>query len=555
MLVEPRQQLLNLPDPWEPEANKRWREHDLSLYKGKYYFYWGPTALLLYWPMRLIGYPLKDPVACAIFSSLGFLGSVALLIFLLRRFSIKTAWWSEAFAILVLGLCNVTPFLIRRGIVYETAIACGFACLMNALNLLARGGLRLGRPSVGMLAGASLLFGLSVGARPHFFIYCAFLLIVGWWLWRAASLTRQTAMALFVPVTLCGVALAGYNYARFDSITEFGVSWQLPGFHNMRHYEKIAFDRVPPNLFYFLLQPPTFRNLFPYIFPDLWYNIPKPKVYLLEGVTGLFPMNPFVLAVFAIPASAVWRRNRLLANVLLLLPAMGLCLLLFMSTLFGSSMRYQADYTVLFLVSSLVFWLWLLNSNRWPWLSRFILPVAMVWGMLVGFAYSFLGAGPTYSPAWLARPFQRVEGWLTGRPYGAVEMELAFPSMGRENEPILTTASPGGGGDVIFAEYTGPKSVRFCLDHWGTPPICGVPVRYEPGSFHRLRIVMSSLWYSLSPGNELSVQWDGREVLRSSSPLYLAPYEGVQVGRNDIGATTARRVFSGTIRSWRRASD
>ena len=51
--ILPAPELLALPDPYDPIANARLRIWDATLFKGRYYLYFGPTpALLLFAPFR-----------------------------------------------------------------------------------------------------------------------------------------------------------------------------------------------------------------------------------------------------------------------------------------------------------------------------------------------------------------------------------------------------------------------------------------------------------------------------------------------------------------------
>src|SRR3990172_4889103 len=43
LLLEPRKELLDLPDPYDPSLNAQFKLHDVSLYNGKYYLPSGPT--------------------------------------------------------------------------------------------------------------------------------------------------------------------------------------------------------------------------------------------------------------------------------------------------------------------------------------------------------------------------------------------------------------------------------------------------------------------------------------------------------------------------------
>src|SRR5206468_7160345 len=51
--IEPRPEMFELMEPYEPARNDPFRLHDASLYKGKYYLYFGVVpAFLLFVPWR-----------------------------------------------------------------------------------------------------------------------------------------------------------------------------------------------------------------------------------------------------------------------------------------------------------------------------------------------------------------------------------------------------------------------------------------------------------------------------------------------------------------------
>src|SRR5438477_1567619 len=67
--AEPKRELLALPDPYDPALNPPYPLHDASLYRGKYYLYFGAApALVLHLPVRMLtGYYPSDAVAVLIF--------------------------------------------------------------------------------------------------------------------------------------------------------------------------------------------------------------------------------------------------------------------------------------------------------------------------------------------------------------------------------------------------------------------------------------------------------------------------------------------------------
>ena len=74
LLVTPSPELLALPNPYDPAQNAALRLHDATLYRGRYYLYFGPTpALVLFLPSsssasrcrRTWPYPCFSAPACS----------------------------------------------------------------------------------------------------------------------------------------------------------------------------------------------------------------------------------------------------------------------------------------------------------------------------------------------------------------------------------------------------------------------------------------------------------------------------------------------------------
>ncbi|HXQ79978.1 MAG TPA: hypothetical protein VN775_01610, partial [Opitutaceae bacterium] len=67
--VEPAPELLRLRDPYDPSQNRPWQLWDASLYRGKYYLYFGPTPVLVMLPWRVVtGHHLPQRLAVAVFA-------------------------------------------------------------------------------------------------------------------------------------------------------------------------------------------------------------------------------------------------------------------------------------------------------------------------------------------------------------------------------------------------------------------------------------------------------------------------------------------------------
>ena len=225
LLVRPSAELLALPDPYDPAANARLRLHDASLFRGKYYLYFGPTpAVVLFLPYKVLtGSQIPSRIAVALFCTCGFACSCALFFLLAKREKWDCPQWFASAAVLSLGAVPPVAVLLTRPSFYEVAIGAGYCFVMAGFVLTA---LSLGRdlPRSAPLAGAGLCFGLAAGCRPNLALLA--ILMAALVAWRIRS-HKTRALAFVGPVVLCGLLLAGYNYARFQNPFEFGIRYTL----------------------------------------------------------------------------------------------------------------------------------------------------------------------------------------------------------------------------------------------------------------------------------------------------------------------------------------
>ena len=392
--VKPNPKLLELKNPYDPKANEALRAHDLSLYQGKYYLYWGPVpALLLFIPFRILMLgELPQTLAVFLFAFIGFCFSIACLRLLVRRFAPDAPRWAIAAAALALAAGNALPFTLRRVAVYEVAICAGFCLATIALYLVITGlqdGVRQRRL---VLAGA--LVGLAVGSRPTMLIWGLGLAVVALLLWRRGTPDRMRVVAsLLGPLALVGVLLMLYNLLRFGSVAEFGQSYQLAGVDvTKRAGNQLAY--VPPGLWYYLLARPHLTLGFPFVHlvpPPLSYPFTPPHDYDgVEPVGGLLVIAPFALLALTAPFALRGTARR----VALGLVAVGLLIVLMTSyALWGATMRYEIDFATPLLLAAAVAWLATVVrlTGRRRRLATGAGAVLVAWTALCGIAISFTG--------------------------------------------------------------------------------------------------------------------------------------------------------------------
>ena len=107
-----------------------------------------------------------------------------------------------------------------------------------------------------------------------------------------------------------------------------------------------------------------------------------------------------------------------------------------------------------------------------------------------------------------------------------------------------------------MVEYIDAQTLRFALDHWGSPMQVSQPVRMDFARPHDLEISMTSL--ATFPDATLvhEVQWgrvrlavDGEPTWEQGENFFSAEAEEVAIGRNPIGGTSCGPVFTGDVLS------
>jgi hypothetical protein len=402
--LPPSPQLLALPDPYDPNVNKPYILWDASLYKGKYYLYFGPVPAVLWAITKFTtGFSLSDPQIVLLFCCV----ATACLSWLLLRVALRESSASYAgltFAVLSLGLGTWLPFMLRRPSFYEVAVSGSYCFSALGFLLLWQGFVCRKQATVYWLTIASLCFGLSVGCRvPH--VFNGVVLMIAWLAigFRQKKLSPFTSFfCLFVPWSLCVAGLAWYNYVRFDSLFETGVHYQLT-FYNSHHmnFSMMQWDKLISNSFYYLIRPLPWSK--PFVFPFFhvtYYDkfvLPGNIVFeSMEPLYGLFSNSPFSLWLFTAPY--LWKKcpplkdeTRALLSGIVLYGATQLGLLLFF---FYNTVRYEVDFApwIMFFASIQYLRLLRMAKTRWGmWLLLIFGIITTFYGVFAGTMSGYCG--------------------------------------------------------------------------------------------------------------------------------------------------------------------
>ena len=428
----------------------------------------------------------------------------------------STPPWVLLVSTVGLALTNTLPFLLRRPLQYEVAIACGFCFEMAGLWLMVTAVLGPELRRWRMVAG-SLCLGLALGGRPTLAVGGAVAVAAPLWELKRRSGTyriRPNAETLKLltyalgPFVLCGLLLAWYNHVRFGGFTNFGERYELAGIDQTKvRFYSLAY--IPPGLFTYLLLPARYALTFPHAFLQTAANDPftLPKGYAgaspqlgAEPTGGVFTTMPITLLLFASPVMWLRRRRGELRPLVAAtgLAIMGLAVVTLVSwALFGTTERYEVDFVSLLLLPAFLVWAMLLARSRPKTVARRAWAVVGVIltlvGAAVGTAISFTGYYDYLKiehPATfntledVTSPFATVATMIGGKPQiariddGPLPITTATGNIGFSEDhasawlgsiPMsLSVLSPGDRHTALFVNVTpGP----------GAPPLPSLAVR------------------------------------------------------------------------------
>jgi hypothetical protein len=495
--IEPDPRLAKLANPWLNYQGIPYLD-DATYFHGHYYIYFGVAPVVLYYaPVRLLtGRFARQGSAAAVFALVGFLAGL----WLLRRMvelqeNRPGAGW-QSLGVIVWGYASYAFVECQTTSFYTVPILCAFACLMTALVAIERAlAARRESTSAWFMAAASLAWGMCVAGRPHYVLglplICvplAYLLTRGPGNWQRRRVLALLAAAI-IPAAVIGAGLAWYNYARFGSVSEFGLRYQFSG-RDERFIRMWNPGMILPNLHRYALSGTFYTVYFPFFIP----------VGVFVGFLAWCPVSALAALL---PASLLEKRLRADPRwvcIALCTMAAGLIHLFALSILPIGLARYNADFLPELLLAALFTAIAYFDASpRWPRAARTLCSLVLACAAAVSVSkllFLALGRAPVAAHRQAMeiafnRPTVELQS-LAGRPEGPSELELSFAELpAGARTPILTT---GAGDDILFAEGIDPTHLRLGFVHVGNSAIYGDAIAYKPGEHHQVEVDLGSLY-------------------------------------------------------------
>jgi hypothetical protein len=328
-----------------------WEMWDASFYNGRFYLYFSPVPVLLFYvPFRLLGggYP-PDTLAATFFLSWAFLASVA---FARRALAGRALHVPFPLWVLLIGLANVAPYMLGFVRAYEVAVATGMAMTATfAYALLRWYETRETKHAVWM----SVWLALAIATRPNLIL----LLLIAF---VALRRHRRAAAFALIPLAVVGSVLAVYNYARFGNPLELGMTYQI-SYAPMWRAAPCSLCDVPTairfvnNVVHYVFWAPHFGSAFPYA--ALQKHALDPAISFAGGaeeILGVAALNPLTLLGTFVAMALLLRRGANERGVRAALAVMAAAwLILFgLSTCRWVTARYALDFMLLMTAASVV---------------------------------------------------------------------------------------------------------------------------------------------------------------------------------------------------------
>ncbi len=509
MKVEVPAALLALPNPYDPAQRPPGVGlHDASLYRGKYYVYFGVApAVTLMLPWRLAtgtDMPLAAAVLAFVFG--GFVASVALFCAVRRRYFPESGALVLALGVLTLGLAGAWLALVRRPHMWELPIAGGYAFAMLALLGVWRSlHAEATRSRVRWLAAAALALGLAIASRPtYLFTMPLFAAPLAWWWRKERRVPAREAVAAALPLAFIGAALAWHNWARFGSPLEFGQAYQL----SLDYESKLPHFSpryAPLTAWAHFFCPAEWQAWFPFIRARDLGAGPAGFTPHRGDVYGVLVSYPIAWLALLAPL-ALWRRSEAergplgawLAAAAWLFAGGAAVMLLFFSAL----SRYQVDFMPAFMVLAGV-GLLALERRLAPraWVSATV-TLAAAYGVMFGvlFSLGFDGLLRERNPALaqeIARALNRLPAALeraAGVGHGPLELTVRWPAMKAVGDETLLAIGRAPLVDRLIARHLGDGRVQLGFAPAGGVERFAPPRALAPDTPHRIRVALASLF-------------------------------------------------------------
>lgn len=336
---------------------------DTAYYKGKYYVYFGAASVVLYYlPFKLLtGSYIKDSIVNAINFTILSISIIFLLYKIIKdNFNKTPILFFGLLSIFAIDTCGALT-LLAEPLIYTVPILCALAYALLGVTLWTYS-IKQDKTINSLLAFfGSLAIGIAIGSRPQFGLFAFFAFIIFFDHIKDIKHNIKPFVLSIVPFIFIGSLMMYYNYARFGSPFDLGVNYNLT-FNDMTK-RGINISRVGDGIFYYLLQPLSLTGIFPFI-NHVAFSTTYVGMLIHEfSFGGLFFINPITFLSLFITKVKKFFVNKKLYYTAIISLLFGFIIVLLDTQMAGLVERYFSDFSIYFIISSIIVILTFINSH------------------------------------------------------------------------------------------------------------------------------------------------------------------------------------------------
>ena len=386
-LYEPSQSLLDLDNPYDPvlrrqeKASTRW---DHALYHDKYYMYFGVAPVITtFLPYHVIfGENLTTFHATQLYVGLYVIGVFLLFNLIRKKFFKKINYSMYLIMSMVLAMIS-TWVATSTPALYCTALTAALMFSIYAIYFYMKSvfdnTLSFNKKII-YATIASICGALIFASRPNIGIILILAIPLFITFIKENKITKKNIykiIIIFIPYIIIGGLLMYYNYIRFDSVFEFGQTYQLTSV-DQHQYSNIINNISINKIFEFINY-----NFFKY--DDISDQFP---FVLASGIFINFPILiiPYVL-IFMKGFREFLKKHKILSLFIILLILPFLITIIESIASPYSLIRYRLDFSFIMIISTFIalFYIMSVNKKSYQYIVFVLLLITLITVVLLFF--------------------------------------------------------------------------------------------------------------------------------------------------------------------------
>lgn len=371
---EPPQYLIEMDNPYDFHAREELQAEteelylwDYAYYDGHYYVYFGVLpVLLLYLPIyALTGVMLRTDIVLGLFCLMLIPACFYLVYAVFGRWYKRCPYILYPVFSIALFFGSGVITLLRRPAVYEVCIISGMVCVIAGLAFWISAGAKNGLCAWKLFAG-SLLVAATAACRPQFLIgmlLAPILFIPVLIEDKKIKIGKHIGeiVVFSIPFIVVAASVMTYNYVRFDSIFEFGATYNLTTNDVTGRGWNVA--RTGYGIYEYLLRPLCIKTQFPFLaFQDMDTSYVGLTIYE-KHFGGIIWYNPLIFLAFGKIAGKRDKKEAGILNGLAIASIVCTVLVVIANANMGGIVeRYQSDFLWMVYLFIIIRLLWKIDS-------------------------------------------------------------------------------------------------------------------------------------------------------------------------------------------------